>query len=58
MNTIAVSRLDILAESNIHICSFCDIEVDVDLMVCPECDEYKGIVTLEEWESATGEVWE
>lgn len=55
MNTMLVSRMETLEES-LHICSFCDIEVDG--FVCPECDEYKGIVTVAEWESMTGEVWE
>ena len=58
MATMLVSRMETLDESSVRICSFCDIEVDADSYVCPECDEYKGLVTIEEWESVSGEIWE
>jgi hypothetical protein len=44
------------------VCSFCDWEVspigDSDIYCCGGCDSYKGIMTVREWESYTGEVWE
>ena len=38
------------------ICAYCDSMVDG--MICPDCHEYKGLMSIEEWESYTGEVWE
>lgn len=56
MSSILVSRMEALDESDLHICVFCDEPVVG--YVCPLCEEYKGIMTREEWEAYTGEVWE
>lgn len=39
-----------------RICVYCDNEVSG--FACGDCGEYKGLMTIEEWESYTGEVWE
>lgn len=39
-----------------RICLYCDIEVNG--FACPICHEYDGLMTVEEWESYTGEEWE
>lgn len=41
-----------------YVCVFCDTEVSNIAITCPECQEYKGIITMAEWEESTGEVWE
>lgn len=38
------------------VCGFCD--QDTTLPFCALCKEYKGLMTIEEWETYTGEVWE
>lgn len=40
------------------VCVFCDREVSSGDKACYFCNEYKGIMTLAEWEDYTGEVWE
>jgi len=40
------------------VCVFCDNEVSVDIPVCMACGEYKGIMTVSEWEAYTGESWD
>lgn len=39
-----------------RICVFCDTATI--LPVCVGCEEYKGIMTIAEWEDYTGETWE
>ena len=38
-------------------CSFCDREVANSSIICGLCREYKGIMTIAEWEAYTGKVW-
>lgn len=38
------------------VCVFCD--QDTTLPYCALCQEYKGLMTIEEWENYTGEKWE
>lgn len=38
------------------ICVFCD--ESTTLPYCAGCQEYKGLMTIQEWESYTGETWE
>ena len=38
------------------VCVFCDKLAD--LPWCHYCHEYKGLMTIAEWESYTGETWE
>lgn len=46
------------------VCVFCDCRAEfatVGLTIvqfCPDCRDYKGLITVEEWEDKTGEVWE
>lgn len=45
-----------LSDLDIKVCVYCD--VDTTRMSCPECGEYKGLMSIEDWESYTGEVWQ
>jgi hypothetical protein len=38
------------------VCVFCDAATDFSY--CRGCQEYKGLMTISDWESYTGEVWE
>jgi len=51
--TIPVS---ILEDEDTKVCVFCDTATD--LPYCSGCQEYKGLMTITEWESYTGETWE
>jgi hypothetical protein len=55
---IPVKRLDVFDELEIDmkICVFCDTLTN--LFYCSQCEEYKGLMTIPEWEQYTGEVWE
>jgi hypothetical protein len=37
------------------VCVFCDVEVTEPY--CSQCMNYKGLMTIVEWEDYTGEVW-
>lgn len=39
-----------------RVCVFCDTLTD--LPYCVGCQEYKGLMTIAEWEAYTGETWE
>ena len=41
-----------------YVCVFCDLEVSNVAITCNECQEYKGIIPMEEWEAINGEAWE
>lgn len=43
-------------EDTDKVCSYCDTRVVG--IVCGECGEYDGIISLIEWEDINGEVWE
>lgn len=43
-------------EDERKVCVFCD--QDTYMPACPTCLEYKGLMTIDEWESYTGETWE
>ena len=51
---VPASLFDGLDEGNL-VCVYCDQETS--LPYCALCQEYKGLMTIEEWESYTGEVW-
>lgn len=57
MATISIPRstFDLLDEETM-VCVFCDTETS--LPYCAGCQEYKGLMTIAQWESYTGEVWE
>lgn len=56
--TITVTRsvMDLLDEGETLICVFCD--QSTTLPYCDPCQEYKGLMTISDWETYTGEVWE
>jgi len=43
-------------EEDVQVCVFCDGATT--LPYCAPCQEYKGLMTISEWEAYTGEVWE
>ena len=55
MATIQIPR-SFLEMDETMVCVFCD--QDTTLPYCASCMEYKGLMTIAEWESYTGEVWE
>lgn len=58
MTTLSVPRdiVDAFHDGESLVCVYCDQEVS-DLY-CARCMEYKGIMTISEWEEYTGETWE
>lgn len=56
--TITVTRsiMDLLDEGETLVCVFCDNPTA--LPWCEGCQEYKGLMTIADWEAYTGEVWE
>ena len=45
-----------LDKNLVLVCQFCDVAVNN--VFCYQCGEYKGIMTLAQWEDYTGEMWE
>lgn len=58
MTTLYIPRdiADMVDDMDTMVCVFCDNEVHGDY--CHNCQEYKGLMTVAEWEAYTGEVWE
>lgn len=58
MSTLSITRnmFDRYDESDYMICVFCDNSTT--LPYCAGCEEYKGLMTVDEWEAYTGETWE
>ena len=52
---IPASRFDGIEDAGRMVCVFCD--QDTNLPYCALCQEYKGLMTITEWEAYTGEVW-
>lgn len=55
MATLQIPR-SVLDLDESRVCVFCDTMTD--LPYCTSCNEYKGLMTISEWESYTGETWE
>lgn len=53
---VATSVWDMIDNGDILVCVFCD--QTTTLPYCALCNEYKGLMTIAEWQSYTGEVWE
>ncbi len=47
---------DMSDDADYMICVFCD--TDTVLPYCEGCQEYKGLMSVSDWESYTGEKWE
>lgn len=53
-----------MAAQDAKVCVFCDELAVVAAIgdkyypVCPTCDDFKGLMTIEQWENYTGERWE
>lgn len=58
MTTMIISRdmMDHYDDGDYMVCVFCD--ESTTLPYCANCQEYKGLMTIEDWEAYTGEVWE
>lgn len=39
------------------VCVFCDMEINPEYPYCTNCLEYKGVMTLQQWEEYTNESW-
>jgi len=46
----------VLDKNLVLVCLYC-AEVLSNVM-CFDCQDYKGVMTMKEWEDYTGEVWE
>ena len=53
---ISSEAFDRLSDLDTKVCVYCDTATA--RMSCPDCGEYKGLMSIEDWESYTGEVWE
>jgi len=53
---ITSEAFDRLSDLDTKVCVYCDCETDG--FSCRQCGEYKGLMSIEEWESYTGETWE
>lgn len=47
---------DAMSNGDTRICVFCDNATQS--FSCRLCGEYKGLMTISQWEEYTGEVWE
>lgn len=58
MTILSIPRdlFDEISEGDFRVCVFCDN--GTTLPYCADCNEYKGLMTVEEWESYTGETWD
>jgi hypothetical protein len=58
MSTISIPRsmFDMFDEDGYAICVFCDSATS--LPYCARCNEYKGLMSVSDWESYTGETWD
>ena len=57
MTTISLP-ISLIESDERMVCVFCDDEVNEEMAYCTKCNEYKGIMTIAEWEDYTGEKWE
>jgi len=55
MTTLLIP-ISILEDEDIMVCVFCD--QDTTLPYCASCNEYKGLMSIIDWEAYTGETWE
>ena len=56
LHYITASAFDAITDMDRKVCVYCDTEV-YDYF-CPSCNEYKGVMSVADWESYTGETWE
>lgn len=53
---ISSEAFDRLSDLDSKVCVYCDTLTSS--FSCPSCGEYKGLMSIEDWESYTGETWE
>lgn len=52
-----------MTKDTTKVCVFCEVEASEMLVgarstaFCPQCKDYKGIMTVSDWEVYTGETW-
>lgn len=57
MTTLSIPRtIADMVDDDTMVCVYCD--ESTTLPYCAGCQEYKGLMTISEWEDYTGEVWE
>lgn len=54
--TTMIIPVSVLEDEDIKVCVFCDAYAGD--FFCNQCNEYKGLMTIKEWEAYTGETWE
>jgi hypothetical protein len=54
--TTMIIPVSVLDNEDRMVCVFCDTETT--LPYCASCNEYKGLMTITEWEAYTSEKWE
>jgi hypothetical protein len=54
--TIPEPIYEALVDMADKVCVFCDTRVSGTY--CTDCMEYKGIMSIAEWQDYTGEIWE
>jgi protein tyrosine phosphatase (PTP) superfamily phosphohydrolase (DUF442 family) len=50
------ARYESMSNGETRVCVYCD--EGTTSFACRCCGEYKGLMSIPEWESYTGEVWE
>ena len=55
MTVLSIPRHILDMEDDTKVCVYCDTETT--LPYCAGCQEYKGLMTIAEWEDYTGETW-
>lgn len=53
---IPARLFDGIEDNEMMVCVFCD--QSTSLRYCALCHEYKGLMTVKDWEAYTGETWE
>lgn len=53
---IPARLFDGIEDNEMMVCVFCD--QNTSLPYCALCNEYKGLMTIKDWETYTGETWE
>lgn len=56
--TVLSLPISLMESDERMVCVFCDDEVNEEMSYCPKCMDYKGIMTIAQWEDYTGEKWE
>ena len=45
-------------DDTLYVCEYCVTAVPRNAIVCPDCGDFHYIMSVQDWEATTGEVWE